>query len=67
MNDGRLIIGDESGYETIGADLSLDTIQKILVVNDRTWVFGYDLFMVVKSDNIPTISYPFRLSTGAPL
>ncbi len=39
----------------------LDSIHKILIVNNDIWLFGHDSFKV------PYIDYPIKLTTGAPL
>jgi hypothetical protein len=40
---------------------SLDSIHKVLFVNDDIWLFGQDVFKV------PSLDYPIKLSTGAPM
>ncbi len=40
---------------------SLDSIHKVLFVNNDTWLFGQDVFKV------PSLDYPIKLSTGAPM
>ena len=40
---------------------SLDTVQKILIIDDNTWLFGLDAFKV------PYLDYPIKLSTGTPM
>jgi len=63
------VIGVSSGpYGIIKDDVlsikdftSLDSIHKVLFVNDDIWLFGQDVFKV------PSLDYPIKLSTGAPM
>jgi len=65
----KIVIGISSGsYGVIENDIlsqndqsSLDTIHKILIIDDDIWLFGQDSFKV------PSIDYPIRLTTGVPL
>ena len=65
----RTVIGVSSGsYGVIYQDVlsikdftSLDSIHKVLFVNDDIWLFGQDVFKV------PSLDYPIKLSTGAPI
>ena len=40
---------------------NLDTVHKVLMVNDDPWLFGFDLVQT------PLVEYPVKLSTGVPL
>jgi hypothetical protein len=65
----KVLIGTSNGnYGLIKDDVlnikegtSLDSIHKVLIVNDEEWLFGQDSFKV------PFLDYPVKLSTGAPM
>ncbi len=65
----KTVIGASSGsYGIIQQDIlstkdftSLDSIHRVLFVNDDIWLFGQDVFKV------PSLDYPIKLSTGAPI
>jgi len=65
----KTVIGVSNGsYGIIQYDIlnikdftSLDSIHKVLFVNDDLWLFGQDVFKV------PSLDYPIKLSTGAPI
>jgi len=68
-NTDKTVIGVSSGsYGVVKQDVlsikdftSLDSIHKVLFVNDDIWLFGQDVFKV------PFLDYPVKLSTGAPM
>ena len=68
-NSNKTVIGISSGsYGVLEDDIlsqndqsALDSIHKILFVDDDIWLFGQDSF------KIPSIEYPIRLTTGVPL
>ena len=68
-DENKLIAGGDNGtyyliendYFEFKENTFLDTIQKVLIVNDKIWLFGYDLL------RIQDIDYPIRISTGIPL
>ncbi len=68
-NTDKTVIGISDGtYGVIEQDVlsikeftSLDSIHKILFVNDDIWIFGQDVFKV------PSLDYPIKLSSGAPI
>jgi len=65
----KTVIGVSDGsYGIIQQDVlsikdftSLDAVHRILFVNDDIWLFGQDVFKV------PSLDYPIKLSTGAPM
>jgi len=65
----RMVVGVDTGdYYIMENDVfdlksftSLDSIQKIVMVNGEPWVFGYNAVKV------PDIDYPIRLTTGVPM
>jgi len=68
-NSDKTVIGASSGsYGIVQQDVlsikdftSLESIHRVLFVNDDIWLFGQDVFKV------PSLDYPIKLSTGAPI
>jgi hypothetical protein len=68
-DEDKIVIGLSNGtYGIIMNDVlnikestSLDSIHKVLFVNDDIWLFGHDVFKV------PTLDYPIKLSAGSPV
>ncbi len=68
-NTDQTVVGVSSGsYGVVQQDVlsikdftSMDSIHRVLFVNDDIWLFGQDVFKV------PSLDYPIKLSTGAPM
>ena len=68
-DSNKVVIGVSSGSYgliinnilNIKGDTSLDSIHKILIVDDEEWLFGQDVFKV------PFLDYPIKLTTGSPM
>jgi len=68
-NTDKIIIGVSNGdYGVIQEDMlkikestSLDSIHKIIIINDDIWLFGQD------ACKVSFLDYPIKLSTGAPM
>jgi hypothetical protein len=60
ISSGNYIV-IENDVAEFGENTSIDTIHKLIIVNDDIWLFGYDFLKV------PSLDYPIRLSTGSPL
>ena len=68
-SDTKVVIGSSNGYYglivgdvyNIKDNTSLDSVQKVLIVDDNEWLFGQNLFKV------PFLKYPIRLTTGTPM
>lgn len=76
MDNAELAYLDEGGWAVLNT-ISLETIQKILVVEDELWIFGNDRFVIMtgpineegdlsNDDFSERLEMPVRLTTGAP-
>jgi len=60
VSDGAYGIIEQDIY-SIKEFTSLESVHKVLFVDNEIWLFGQDVFKV------PSLDYPIKLSTGAPM
>jgi len=61
VSDGSYYILNGTGGFDLMEDSNLESIHKIILINNEPWLFGYDRLKT------PLIEQPIRLSTGAPV
>ena len=76
ISDGRLAILDSNGWAILD-DLPLKSIHKVLIIDGRIWVFGFNLLVVIKPSSVGDLwqnfdtnavtTFPLVLTTGIPL